>query len=115
VSGEFTAEVHAVIKERSGGMCEVCDGARAWDAHHRHPRKSGGTKRDWIGYPSNGAAVCRDCHNLIESRRNLSMLLGWLVPEGSNPESERFLYRGEYCRLTADGSVVPAPETKEAS
>lgn len=108
MSGQFTPAVHAVIRERSGGVCEGCGAERAWDAHHRHPRKMGGTKRAWIGLPSNAAHFCRQCHTVAETNRTLAKLLGWLVPEGHDPELERFLYRGEYRLLTSDGGVDAA-------
>jgi hypothetical protein len=108
VSAEFTAEVHATVNERSEGWCEVCGVERVYDVHHRHPRKSGGTKRYWIGLASNALGVCRMDHNLIEARRKLAMMFGWLVPEGHDPESQPVLYRGEWKRLGSDGSVEAA-------
>ena len=85
----------------------MCGAERVWDAHHRHPRKAGGTRREWIGYPSNALAVCRHDHNLIESRRTLAELLGWLVPEGSDPAQTPVMYRGGWAWLTEDGRVEP--------
>lgn len=105
MSAEFTPAVHAVITARSGGVCEVCGFERAWDKHHRHPRKAGGTRRDWIGLPSNALDVCRSDHNLIESRRALARLMGWLVPEGHNPADIPVLYRGHWVHLTEDGQL----------
>ncbi len=107
MSGEFTPAVHQAITQRSGGMCEVCGLERAWDKHHRHPRKSGGTKRDWIGLPSNALDVCRSDHNLIDSRRHLARLFGWLIPEGKDPAECPVMYRGGWAWLTEDGRVEP--------
>jgi hypothetical protein len=104
MAGEFTAEVREIVTNRSGGRCELCEDP-AWEPHHRHPRKSGGSKREWLGWPSNALDVCRLCHNLIESRRNLSYKLGWLVPEGFDPSYAPVLYRGRYVLLGVDGSV----------
>lgn len=108
MSAEFTAEVHAIVNERSGGWCEVCQVERVWDLHHRHPRKAGGTNRAWIGLASNALGVCRMDHNLIESRRYLAMMLGWLVTSGFDPATQPVLIRGEWKRLGADGSVEVA-------
>lgn len=105
MSAEFTPEVHQTVTARSGGMCEVCGAERIWDLHHRHPRKSGGTKRAWIGLASNCLGVCRSDHNLIESRRILARLLGWLVPEGFDPAACPVMYRGGWAWLTEDGCV----------
>lgn len=107
MSAEFTPAVYQIIRERSGGICEVCGAEQVWDAHHRHPRKSGGTKRDWIGLPSNALGVCRHDHNLIESRRHLSRLLGWLVPEGFNPAAMPVMYRGAWMWVSEQGHVEP--------
>lgn len=114
MAGEFSPEVLDIVTGRSGGRCEVC-GDPAWDVHHRHPRKSGSTKRAWIGLASNALAVCRLDHNLIESRRTLAYLLGWLVHEGCNPSSEPVVYRGERALLSDDGFVVPVPQQQEGA
>lgn len=110
MSAEFTPAVHAVVNERSGGVCEVCGAERAWDKHHRHPRKSGGTRREWIGLPSNCLDVCRSDHNLIESRRQLARVMGWLVPEGHDPADVPVLYRGRWLFLGSDGGLQPIQE-----
>jgi hypothetical protein len=52
--------------------------------------------------------VCRLDHNFIEARRRFAMMLGWLVPEGHDPELQPVLYRGEWKRLLADGTVEAA-------
>lgn len=109
MSGEFPPEVLSIVTARSGGLCEVC-GDPAWDVHHRHPRKAGSTKRGWIALASNALAVCRMDHNLIESRRTLAYLLGWLVREGCDPSCAPVLYRGERVLLGDDGSVTPVKE-----
>lgn len=112
MSAEFTSEVRDIVTARSGGRCEVC-GDPAWDVHHRHPRKSGGTKRQWVGLASNALAVCRLCHNLIESRRHLAMLLGWLVPADTDPSLWPVVYRGDKVVLDADGGIERVPDDPE--
>lgn len=106
MSAEFTSAVRDIVTARSGGMCEVC-GDPAWDVHHRHPRKSGGTKRAWIGLASNGLHVCRMDHNLIEARRHLARMLGWLVRDGHDPSTTPVLYRGSFVLLDDLGGVTP--------
>ena len=105
MSAEFTSDTHEMLRERSGNLCEVCGSCRAWDAHHRRPRQAGGTKRQASAAITNALHVCRDCHNLLESRRSLATLLGWLVPSTFDPATQPVLYRGEWARLGEDGSV----------
>lgn len=105
MTAEFTAETRALVAGRSGGLCETCSAAKAWDYHHRRPRGMGGTRRSDSASPTACLHVCRDCHNLLESRRNLATLFGWLVPSKFNPATQPVLYRGEWAVLGEDGSV----------
>ena len=105
MTAEFSPEVVAQLGHRSGGLCEVCGSARAIDKHHRRARQAGGTRRAESAAITNALHVCRECHNLLESRRNLATLLGWLVPSTFDPATQPVLYRGEWSRLTEDGDV----------
>lgn len=106
MSAEFTPKVHAILTERSNGVCEVCDAARAWDAHHRRPRGMGGTRRADSATPAAGLHVCRACHNLLESHRDLAKLLGWLVPSTGSPAATPVLRRGQWVLLDDDGGIT---------
>lgn len=102
----FPPEVRDIITHRSGGDCEICEAARAADIHHRRPRNSGGTRRPETNRASNGLALCRGCHQLVESYRNVATKLGWLVPQRFEPADCPVLYRGEWRFLTDAGVVA---------
>jgi hypothetical protein len=63
----------------------------------------GSTKRPETNLASAALDVCRPCHNVIESHRNLATLLGWLVPQGFNPETQPCLRRGDWVFLENSG------------
>ena len=106
MSAEFTPATKAAAAERSAGLCEVCGSARAFDYHHRRPRGMGSTKRADTASLAACLHICRHCHTLIESHRNLATLLGWLVPSTFDPASQPVLRRGEWVRLTEDGGIA---------
>lgn len=108
MTAEFTSDVRELVAARSGSLCEVCGAARAWDAHHRRPRGAGSTKRADSAAPSACLFLCRMCHNLVESHRNLAALLGWLVPQSMSPAAQPVLIRGEWKRLTDEGTYEAA-------
>ena len=59
------------IEERSEGLCEHC-GKVAQDAAHITPKRMGGRQgamKAIINDPRNLAALCRDCHDLIDFKR----------------------------------------------
>jgi hypothetical protein len=67
-----------ILRERSGGICEVCGHAPAESVHHR--KKAG---REWT--PSNTLHTCGDgvrgCHGHIEANPNAAKEQGWwLIP-----------------------------------
>jgi 5-methylcytosine-specific restriction protein A len=108
MSAEFTAETRQTIEARSSSVCEICGAARAWDTHHRRPRGMGSTRRADSCSAAAGLHLCRPCHNLAESHRNLASLLGWLVPQTKDPAAQPVLRRGEWVRLLPDGTVEAA-------
>lgn len=101
----FSAAVCAVIDERSGRICEVCDVGKATQRHHRRPRQAGGSKRDDTNTPQNCLHLCHHCHSLIEHNRSLGYLMGWLLSQNVIPDMERVMYRGEWKLLGPDGGV----------
>lgn len=66
------AGAKAVIRKRSGGLCEVglvCGGVAAGvDPAHREGKGSGGTGKAWSNLPSNLAWSCRGDHDLIDNK-----------------------------------------------
>lgn len=101
----FADAVRGIIAARSGGVCEVCGAAPAVEMHHRRARGIGGSKRPDTSLVSNGLHVCGQDHRLIESRRGLALLLGWLVPSGFDPQTSPCLRRGEWVFLELDGGL----------
>src|SRR4029078_6556301 len=76
-----------------GYQCQRC-GRSIWDIRyslqHRRPKKMGGSHLlDTVG---NLVTLCGSatdpwgCHSHVESRREESTMLGWLVPFGVTPE-----------------------------
>lgn len=109
-----------LVRERSGGICEVCAIAYATNFHHRKNRSQGGR---WT--PENGLDVCGSgstgCHGFITANPKLSYEYGWAVRSRMNPElvAVRLAGRGwtfldstgAYLPITADrpGPPVEAP------
>lgn len=81
--------VRDLIRARANGLCERCCrplGLLA-DLHHRHPRRMGGTKREWVNSVPACVLLCRVCHRWVESQRSVALASGWLVREGTDPET----------------------------
>ncbi|MBE3145444.1 MAG: HNH endonuclease [Planctomycetes bacterium] len=67
----LTKATIATIERRSDGLCENC-GKPAQDAAHITAKKMGGRQgpmKAIINDPRNLAALCRDCHDLIDFKR----------------------------------------------
>ncbi|MEU5155613.1 HNH endonuclease [Glycomyces sp. NPDC021274] len=67
-----------LVRERSGGICEVCGLRRATNFQHRKNRSQGGR---WTA--SNGLDVCgtgtTECHGDIHSNPTKAYEAGWSV------------------------------------
>jgi hypothetical protein len=101
----------AVVRERSGGRCEIgiegCWGT-ARDQHHRVSQKSGGRHRQAArssDRPSNVMDSCRRCHLVVTDHPKFAYTNGWSLREGHDPLREPVLYRGELSYLDDAGSV----------
>jgi 5-methylcytosine-specific restriction protein A len=114
-SGKFSDTVRQQIRDRAVGRCEKCGLYVDYGAqyHHRRPRGMGGTSRKEIGGPQNGMYVHSGCHVIIESGRTRARLMGWLVPNGMNPESVPVRLWNGWFILTADGLRLPVAEPDE--
>ncbi len=104
--------VLALIRERSGGLCEVC-GRRAESTHHRKRGGMGGSKDPAARSPANLLRVCGDgtrgCHGMIESNRTVSYENGRLVRQGDSPTDVPVLLRNRWTLLTEDGQYTEVP------
>lgn len=88
----------------------MCDGARVAHYHHRRLKQAGGSKLPDTNLASNCLGLCSACHALAHGNPNLANLLGWIVPQGCNPEFERVIRRGEEVFLQPDGGLRYAGE-----
>ncbi|ORA57257.1 hypothetical protein [Mycobacteroides franklinii] len=116
MSAEFTTEALRLMRERSGGLCEVqwpsvCQGSGSQlVGHHRRPRGSGGTKRHSSRLAANGLMACTWCHSFLETgERGDARELGFIVDQNQEPADVAVFYRHEYkVLLCDDGSLVAA-------
>lgn len=71
-------QARRLVRERSGGICEVCSAARATNFQHRKGRSQGGR---WTA--SNGLDVCGSgttgCHGYIHAHPDEACVKGWTV------------------------------------
>lgn len=116
--GAFSLDVKGVILARDLARCDRC-GFRVTSGHfhHRHPREMGGTRKPWIGLPSNGLLLHPACHDWVEEHRAVALELGLLVQSGQRP-AEVPVYRWNgWHRLFDDGSMqkVTAPPSLTAN
>jgi hypothetical protein len=110
----FPPAVKAIMRRRSGGLCEVCGRAVATDFHHRRPRGAGGTSVAWVNLPANGLHICRGCHDRIEGRfpaysRRAAMAQGFLISlSGRGADTIPVRYRGRLVTLDNEGNSPEA-------
>ncbi len=116
---EGVNEARRLVKERSGGQCEIhmlgCY-VQATDWHHRVRQSQGGK---W--HVQNGLHACRFCHEAVTNTRGHRPEYeanGWMVHSRQDPaEVEVLLWhhdRHDWYLLLDDGSVdlAPWPEGK---
>ncbi len=110
----ITTVVHALLRERSVGRCEMCGGP-ATNTHHRRPRGMGGSKDPATNTPANLVRVCGSgstgCHGWIESNREAARDCGYLVGQGHDPATVPVLLMTsgglfEWVLLDADGGYT---------
>lgn len=108
----------AIVRERSGGVCEIqlegCWG-RASQKSHRIARGMGGrhgAAKKLSDRPSDLLDSCLFCHLVItrvpwkvDAKGN-----GWVLVDGQEPTQEPVNRRGEWGYLTDDGRFVPFEE-----
>lgn len=117
----LTAAVLNKCLRRAAGRCETCGGRLGdrrgvdWSAHHRRPRRMGGSSNDpAVNQPANVLIVCGSgttgCHGRIESHRTRAYQAGWLLRSGEVPRDTPVRLHGGWRLLGDDGSAVEAPE-----
>lgn len=101
----ITPQVRAVIKERSGDVCESCRAQRGQHAHHRQLRRFGDHK------PANLVWICHRCHALIH-HKGVKDSSGWLLSSTDNARFCPLLTLAGWVFLADDGSTTPAHSTE---
>jgi hypothetical protein len=101
----------AIVRERSGGRCEMgiegCWGT-ARELHHRITRKSGGrhhAARVRSDRPSGLLHGCGCCHLVVTDHPKFAYTNGWSLREGQDPSQEPVLYRGDLVYLDDAGQI----------
>lgn len=96
-----------IVRDRSGGLCEVCASATAWEWHHRKNRSQGG-----LWSPENGLHLCSRDHRWITEHPASSWVKGWSVRGSGDPSiTPVFMARWGYVLLTEDGSYIQTART----
>lgn len=121
MSTQITTATRRILRERSGGVCEVCGAARATEASHRRPRGMGGTSLTHRHGPAWVIDACHDCHQgRIERHRVEALAHGWLLDAGQDaaatPAWLTLIYGTGWWFLLDDGGYswgpdAPAPVT----
>jgi hypothetical protein len=107
-----SAEVRRIMRERSGGICEVCAVAYATNLHHRKNRSQGGGHD-----PTNLLHLCGSgttgCHGFITGHPKLSYEYGYSVRSRLDPAAVpvRLARRGWTVLDPAGGYTSVAPTT----
>jgi hypothetical protein len=102
------AKTRLLVRERSGGWCEICGVKRAESVHHRRKRSQGGP---WS--PSNCVHSCGDgvrgCHGWAEGSPNAAAAEGFHLRPGQEP-AETPIVSGlhGYVLLDDHGGIRPA-------
>lgn len=88
--GAITEHSRALVRARSGGMCEVCGLTPATNIHHRRARGMGGTRRaihtpDWLLHLCGSGT--QGCHGYVEAHPELSYAKGWKLRYYQHPST----------------------------
>lgn len=109
MSTGFTTRVRELIKARSLGRCETCGVAkRDMQIHHRRPRRLGGSRLTATNEAANGLHLCGNCHQGIESDRELSYAHGLILWARQEPDEVAVMLLGKWWFLTNDGCALRA-------
>lgn len=109
-----------LVRERCKGRCERCAvpffGRNGGDPHHRKPRGMGGTHDPRVNEASAIVALCRCCHDHIESQRSAAEVDGWLVSNAADLTKKPIRSRLHgLVRLDDEGHIIPVPPEGAAS
>lgn len=98
------------------GMCVRCGAAGPLDVQHRKARGRGGTSNPETSFGmSNLIALCRPCHEHVETHRVESRRLGYSVPQWQDPALVPVAHwRWVWAWPHPDGEWVPAVRSFDA-
>jgi hypothetical protein len=114
--GTGQARARRLVRERSGGLCEVCGVSRATNYQHRKARAHCSPEELWA--VSNGLDVCGQgnvsgCHGLIHQNPAGAKDNGWTVPFWGSPRLAPVYRLNELVLLDDDGSFERVGGTGE--
>lgn len=105
------AQARKIVAQRSNGVCELCDQARATHCHHRWLKSQGGP---WC--PANLIHLDASCHDRIHKNPKDAEVHGWILPRPPLGQSGEGLYLPQrvhvdlalwgHARLTSDGMIL---------
>lgn len=105
---DFEARVKAIVRERSGEVCEGCGAAPATEFHHRKYKSRGG-----LGTVQNCLHLCgwgnhTGCHGLAHGADAPE---GWSLHSWEDPTISPAALAVGLSYLSPDGAYVPVDET----
>lgn len=103
--GWTQGKTRVAVQERSNGVCERCDLARATEMHHRKNRSQSG---QW--HPANILHLCSLCHVEITAEPEMSRHYGWALAQHRTPADIPVLRRGVWVLLADNGDIQQIPE-----
>lgn len=104
------ARARRLVRQRSGGICEVCGVSRATNYQHRKGKAHCTPEEMWA--VSNGLDVCGQgnvsgCHGLIHQNPTGAKDNGWTVPFWGSPRLAPVYRLSELVLLDDDGGFEP--------
>lgn len=99
----------AIVKARSGGMCERCGLRAAETMHHRRFRSQGGpwTPSNILHLDGDGTRGCHGVLTNTNGQRAEFEAAGWIVPSYADWREVPVLRFGEFVILLDDGGFEP--------
>ena len=100
-----------LVRDRAGGICEICGWAESQQLHHRKARGRGGSRDPLINAPSNLVFICYPCHASVESQRVKAINEGHLISQFNRDTADCIpvLYRGTWRVLNNEGGWMNCP------
>lgn len=103
----FPPEVRDLVLRRAGGSCERCGiPSYRYEFHHRRPRGMGGSRNSATNRASNCILLCPSCHRSVESKRELAVEYGYLVPQSQVPATVPVWVRWGWVLFDDDGGAT---------